>query len=221
MNFKTFIFVIATFLSVSLGNAQAKKSAFQRLGTAEKFWLFTHPFKAKKAYRVSQEIKVLTDSLIKAGTLGNHHVGNQLDAFKHAFWMYTLAQEIGWRSAKRLGKAHEKANYQYYKENQEEDGVLPDRISSEMDLFNNAMGIKLYRRYKKVSKQTRIKLVMKAVLAGEMRMISQTKSRKYLDKNGNLIPKEKHYGLWENPKCLVPSKASYLLSDNQSKSLNL
>lgn len=202
---------------MSACSAQSYKTALKRLSSAERFWLYTHPFKAKRAYRVSKEINVVVDSIKKTRSLGGHHVGNQLDAFKHAYWVWSLAEEIGWRSALSLGKAHEKGNYEYYKENKKEDGVLPDKVSSEMDLHNNSMGITLYKKHKHVSKKLRIAFVKQAVLEGKMKMIYQTKNRKYLDNKGNVIARERYYGLWENPKILVSSKTKYLLGENKSK----
>ena len=37
--------------------------------------------------------------------------GGQVDAFRHAYWMARLNEEIGKNAAKSLGKAHEKENY--------------------------------------------------------------------------------------------------------------
>ena len=38
-----------------------------------------------------------------------------MDAFRHAYWMARLRQEIGKTAARSLGKAHEKENYQTFK----------------------------------------------------------------------------------------------------------
>ena len=143
---------------------------YKSLSSAEKCWVIFHPFKAKRAYRVSREVEQTTDSILNIGVMGNHHVGNQLDAFKHAFWMWSLAEEIGWRSARSLGKQHEKGNYEFYKEHKLEDGALPDKISSEMDLYNNNVGLALYKEHKKedLSKGERIEIVRQAVIDGKM-----------------------------------------------------
>jgi len=37
--------------------------------------------------------------------------GGQVDAFRHAYWMARLHQEIGKRAAFSLGKSHEKENW--------------------------------------------------------------------------------------------------------------
>ena len=55
--------------------------------------------------------------------------------------MARLNQEIGKSAARSLGKAHEKDNYRQFKDQLLEDGVFPDKISSEMDLINNNVGL--------------------------------------------------------------------------------
>ncbi|NJB81433.1 DUF6973 domain-containing protein [Wenyingzhuangia aestuarii] len=224
MKFKKSTWVLLfVFLAGISGYSQSSKKAFKKLSSPEKCWVVFHPFKAKRAYRVTKEVEQVIDSIRQIGNMGTHHAGNQLDAFKHAFWMWSLAEEIGWRSAKSLGDQHEKGNYEFHKEHKLEDRTTPDKVSGEMDLYNNAVGIRLYKKYKKqkLTQQERIEKVKEAVLRGEMRMIYQTYSGKYLDATGRLIPKNEYYGVWENSKCLVPSTSIFLMADNKSKSLNL
>ena len=194
-------------------NAQSTKSlqAFKKLSSAEKCWVYFHPFKAKKAYIISRKVSKTVDSIKKVGDLGNHFVGNQLDAFKHAYWMWCLADGIGNRSAKSLGKAHEKGNYQSFKKQKKEDGVLPDQVSCEMDLYNNFVGLSLYKKYKKqsISKNKMIEIVKTAVIKGMMKMIYQTNSRQYLDSNSKVIPVNEYYNLWKNNKHLVFSNTVF------------
>lgn len=226
MKFKTFTSVLLfLFMVLFIGQnsvAQSSKKAYKKLSSYEKCWVLTHPFKAKRAHRISKAVNKDIDSILKVGNMGNHHAGNQLDAFKHAYWMWSLAEEIGWRSARSLGKQHEKGNYEFHLEHKLEDRTTPDKVSSEMDLYNNAVGINLYKKYRKMklSKQQRMKIVKDAVVRGKMKMIYQTLSGKYLDASGNVIAKNKYYGLWENDKCLVPSTSLFLMGDNKSKSLN-
>ena len=68
--------------------------------------------------------------------------------------MARLTQGIGRRAAYSLGKAHEKGNYQTFKNRQLEDGILPDKPSSEMDLYNNQIGISIGKRFKKQFKRS-------------------------------------------------------------------
>lgn len=201
------LLIALTMMFSVLCNAQSSKKAFRNLSKAEKRWVLFHPFKAKKAYRVSKVVTRLMDSIQKTETLGKHQIGNQLDAFKHTYWMWTLASNIGCRSAKSLGKAHEKGNYQTYKKQELEDGTLPDAVSSEMDMHNNAIGIQLFKQHGRISKKERIKKVLEALSLGKLRMIAQRLRGVYVDVKGAVLPKESYEGLWENRKILIPTKA--------------
>ncbi|MDO6800939.1 hypothetical protein Q4595_00625 [Wenyingzhuangia sp. 1_MG-2023] len=216
------LFFLALFF-ISKGVAQSPKKAFKSLSSHEKYWVYFHPFTAKKAYQVSKDVEKVVDSIAKTKTLGPLKVGNQIDAFKHAFWMWSLAEKIGWRAASSLGEAHEKGNYDFYLQHINEDGELPDKASSDMDAHNNSVGIALYKKYKKqkTSKSEKIEKVIAAVLQGKTKMILQNKSGNYLDKKGNIIPKKDYYGIWSNARILTPTKALHLMIDNPSKSLNL
>ncbi len=218
---KIFILILSLgFLGViATAVAQSPKKAFKTLSKPEKYWVYFHPFRAQKAYRISKSIEKVVDSIAHQNTLGKVKVGNQLDAFKHSFWMWSLAEEIGWRAAKSLGKAHEKGNYQMYLNKELEDGKLPDKASSEMDAFNNQIGITLYKTHKhqQLSKQQRIALVIKAVLQGKTRMLSQTKKGVFLNSKKQIILPKNYIGKWENERHLVPSKSSNIIDDNLLK----
>ena len=70
-----------------------------------------HPFKATKALEISKEVNRISDSIKKTNLLDGDASGGQVDAFRHAYWMARLKQEIGESAARSLGKAHEKENY--------------------------------------------------------------------------------------------------------------
>lgn len=201
-------------------NTNAQK--FSQLSSAEKCWIVFHPFKAKKAKRVTVEVLATIDSISKAEGI-THKTGTQLDAFKHAFWMFSLAEEIGFKSANSFGKQHEKGNYEFYLEHRLEDGEMPDKVSGDMDLHNNSVGLALYKQHKNkhLSKKEKINVVRQAVMQGKMKIIAQTKDGEYLDKQGEIIPKENYFNLWENPKYLIPSNRSIMFGDNSLDSLNL
>ena len=55
--------------------------------------------------------------------------------------MARLQTELGKCAAISLGKSYEKGNYRSYKKNRKEDSITPDKKSSEMDLFNNEVGL--------------------------------------------------------------------------------
>ncbi len=164
-----------------------------------------HPFKAKKSLRISNETNKVADSIAKTNLLDGDGSGGQVDAFRHAYWMARLRQELGKSAARSLGKAHEKDNYLTFKKNKLEDGVVPDEISSEMDLYNNEEGLKLIKKRSKISKKGIIYRIVNAIHQGKMKIIKKDKEGNFLTCDGKIISKEELKGKWENDKCLVAS----------------
>ena len=178
----------------------------QKISTPEKWWAVTHIFKAKKAFLLSKEVRIITQQILQDSILRGTGNGQQIDAFRHTYWMAILTQNIGAKRAYRLGKAHEKGNYRFYKKNRKEDGVIPDFISCKMDLFNNNIGIRIGNYYRgKVLKQT----VIDAVINGKCKTILVDSNGNYLDAQNTIIPKEELLGSWCNKKVLVNS--NYIL----------
>ncbi|MDF1673085.1 MAG: hypothetical protein P1U41_06245, partial [Vicingaceae bacterium] len=126
MRFKL-LFLLVVFCSNGLVFSQSKFKSFKKLSCPEKWWVIWHPFVAKKAFNVSQLARQKTDSIKQNKILKGNGSGGQVDAFRHTFWMAKLTNEIGWRRAEKLGKAHEKGNYKDYKKRRLEDGVVPDK----------------------------------------------------------------------------------------------
>ena len=184
--------------------SQQVDSGFSSLSSPEKWWVVWHPFKAKKALTASLMTLEVTDSIKKTGLIGTDINGGQLDAFKHTYWMVVLGKNIGPKAALSLGKAHEKGNYNTFKKGGKEDGYLPDKISSDMDLYNNQAGIDLYKQYSSESEHAMIELVLNTVHNGGLRMIKKEGSH-FLNCDGFIIEPSLLIGTWENDKCLVPS----------------
>ncbi|MDY7394857.1 hypothetical protein UMM65_06360 [Aureibaculum sp. 2210JD6-5] len=181
------------------------KQSYSKLSKPERTWVVFHPFKAKKAYQVSREALITTDSIAKENVIGKDINGGQLDAFKHSFWMARSAQKIGKNASLSLGKAHEKGNYQTYKKRQLEDGILPDKPSSDMDLFNNQIGATLGKKYKNSSKENIVKYLLDAIRKGKLRILKKDSNGNFLNCQGQIIPVEDLKGKWENDKCLIPT----------------
>jgi len=175
---------------------------FKKLSCPEKYWVVWHPFVAKKALKISELTRKTTEEVKTQKQLQGIGNGDQVDAFRHTFWMAKLTQEIGWRRAKKLGKAHEKGNYKDYKKHRFEDGALPDKVSSDMDLYNNNAGIEIGK--KSVAFELK-NIVVETVLQGRCKIIKTDNSGGFLDCEGKLIPNETLKGKWENEKCLVES----------------
>ena len=89
--------------------------------------------------------------------------GGQVAAFRYAYWMARLHQKTGKRAAISLGKPHERENYLTYKRRKLEDGVEPNEISSEMDLYNNNESLKLISKGSKVSRKGLIYRVVNGI----------------------------------------------------------
>ena len=195
------ILLISIFSSSLYGQHSACEN-FKKLSCPEKRWVVFHPFVAKKAWQLSLEARTVTAEVKQQQILKGIGNGDQLDAFRHTYWMARLAQEIHWRKAKRLGKAHEKGNYRQFKKGKLEDDVLPDKISSEMDLFNNQVGIDLGKSMKgKELKNDVIQIVQE----GKCKIIKTDANGNFLDEQNNIIPAEELKGKWENRKILVNS----------------
>lgn len=185
-------------------NAQSTESRFFKLSGPEKWWVIWHPFKAKRALNISLEVLRVTDSISKTERIGHDRNGGKLDAFKHSYWIAFLSEEIGETAALKLGEAHEKGNYETFKNGKLEDGFLPDKPSSEMDLFNNKMGAELSRNKIEATNSHLINGVIEMIESGDLRILKKEKAT-FLTCNGQVITDEELKGKWLNDKCLIPS----------------
>ena len=185
--------------------SQSKSTKFFKLSSPEKCWVFFHPFKAKKALTISQDALKISDSIGRIGQIGKDLNGGRLDAFKHSYWMASLAQNIGFKSSLKLGLAHEKGNYKTFKKNRLEDGYLPDKISSDMDIYNNGMGIEIIKKNKSFSKYDLIEEVILNIQLGKMKIVKKDDKGNFLNCLGKIIPLNSLEGKWENDKCLTTS----------------
>ena len=178
---------------------------FKELSRPEKYWVFKHPFVAKKAWRITQEVIKVTDSVAYINTLDHDRNGGQVDAFRHAYWTASLVQHIGWRKVLKLGKAHEKGNYFDYLKHRLEDGSHPDKADGDMDLFNNEIGIKYGRKDKHISETDLQIMIIDAIIVGKMKIIKKDSLGNFLDEKNNIIPADSLKGRWANAKCLINS----------------
>ena len=188
---------------------QTKPKNFFDLSRPAKNWVVFHPFKAKRALKISLEAQRISDSIKQTNLLDGDSDGGQVDAFRHAFWMARLHQEIGLSAARSLGKKHEKENYLTFKKNQLENKSVPDKIASTMDLHNNEEGLKLTTKGIKVPINGLVFRVINAIKRGDMKIIKKDKNGKSLTCNGKKIPKETLIGKWKNNRCLVASNIKH------------
>ncbi|MDN3618269.1 hypothetical protein QWY81_02230 [Polaribacter undariae] len=200
---KTLFLLTILFTVHSFGQSNFK--SFFKLSPPIKKWVFFHPFKATKSLEISKETNRVSDSIAKTDLLDKDGAGGQVDAFRHAYWMARLAQEMGENAARSLGEAHEKENYLTYKKQKLEDGVVPDEISTEMDLHNNEEGLKLIAKGSVVSKNGLVYRIVNAIEKGKMKIIKKDEKGNFLTCNGEVIKKEELMGKWKNDKCLISS----------------
>ena len=181
------------------------QSSFKALSPPEKKWVMLHPFKAKKAQGITLAVQQVVDSLKRSGTIGSDNNGGSLDAFKHSFWMASLALQIGRKQALKLGYAHEEGNYLDFQKHRQEDAILPDSVSSVMDLKNNELGVSLVEKHQIISKDQVINKILEALAAGKLTIIKKDQNGNFVDCSGYLISKVEWAGKWNIPKCVVQS----------------
>ncbi len=138
----------------------------------EKCWALGHPFIVKKTLRLTKEALQVADSIHRAGILKGSMSGGQPDAFKHAYWMALLVQDISAKKAFKLGKAHEKGNYLTYKKAKKK-GLADshNKLASEMDLWNNGKGIEIGVKNKDVQETQLQQIIIDSIKSGAMRII--------------------------------------------------
>ncbi len=196
----------AVLLSQPLFAQDGLNKVRKKAGRPEKWWAVCHPFIAKKAVRLTLETSQVLDSLKAAGTLGNDLNGGQLDAFKHSYWMALLSQNIKWKKAWKLGKAHEKSNYLSFKKALKKgENNCHDKAASDMDLWNNNKGIEIGKLNKFVDRLMLQQIILDSIQSGAMRIILKNEKGQFLNCHNNEILADSLVGKWENEKCLVTS----------------
>ncbi|HSH66126.1 MAG TPA: hypothetical protein VLB84_10085 [Bacteroidia bacterium] len=186
-------------------NAQSLLTKFMKLSRPEKCWTILHPFVCKKAFQATLQSQTVTDSIKKSGIIGTDNSGGKLDAFKHTYWMAVVAKVIGPRKALKLGKAHERGNKLQFKKHQKEDRILPDSVSSCMDLHNNEQGVLLVKKNRQATQQDLQKEVLHLLRQGELACIRKDKNGNFLTCKGTVIDMKKWTGKWNIPKCIIAS----------------
>ncbi len=178
---------------------------FKDLHFHEKIWVVINPLAAKKAIEITSEARRIANEMIQDTELDGDYSGGQVDAFRHTLWMAMLTQKIGAKKAFKLGVAHEEGNFADFKAKALEEGMLPTYTSSQMDLFNNNLGIKLGKENPNLSINELIWLVKSEILKGNALIIHKNKEGKFLDRKGEILPTQKYYRKWFTPINLVYS----------------
>lgn len=178
---------------------------FMDLHFHEKIWVVFNPFAAKKAIELTSEARRISNEMILDTELDGDYSGGQVDAFRHTLWMAMLTQKIGVKKAFKLGIAHENGNFADFKSKALEEGMLPTYTSSQMDLFNNNLGIKLGKENPNLGINELIELVKSEILKGNALIIHKNKDGDFLDRNGKILPIQKYFRKWYTPINLVYS----------------
>ncbi len=202
---KSVLIIIILFIATQSQAQQSLFTAFMHLRFPEKCWVIGHLPQAKKSFTISLQVKKTVDSLANLHFLDGDAGGGQLDAYRHSYWMALLSSFLLAEDAKSLGIAHEKSNYIDFKKRKQEDNSLPDKTDSEMDLWNNDVGLRIGLQHPYVSIDSLQKIIVNALLSGEMKIIRKNKNGKAIDINNQIIPTDSLQHRWITPRLLVPS----------------
>jgi hypothetical protein len=183
----------------------------KKISGPELRWAFFHPVAAIKVKCISKKCKKIYDEKVKSNdpALDKFSYGGKLDAFRHVFYMAAFARKIKTKKLRKLGTAHEKADYKAFLKSKKEFGEMPDSVASEMDLNNNETGFKIGEKNKKMKLDQLQNAVLEAIKEGKAVIMKRNAQGKYLDCEGKIIELEKFAGKWRIPKCLVSSDFVY------------
>ncbi len=175
-----------------------------KLSTYELKWAIGHPFAAIKVKKISKKCDAAFLSGDIKQQLDSYSSGGQLDAFRHVFYMAAYSQKIRVKKVRKLGKAHEKANYRQFVKSQNEEGELPDSLASVMDLQNNELGFAIGCNNRKISIEELKTKVIQDIRNGKAVIFKRDHRGAYVDCAGHPLQKA-NVTKWYIPKCLVPS----------------
>jgi hypothetical protein len=196
------LYILALLLPISV-SAQTK--TFHNLSKYEKHWAIWHPFASIKLKNHQAEMYAVYKEVKQQRLLDTFENGGKLDAFRHTFAMAYFSKFVAAKKLRKLGKAHEKANYQQFLHHlPDEDGELSDSLSSVMDLKNNDIALSLVKEVKKLSTEELKQKIIGLIKAGGVFIIKRNAQGQYIDCNNQIIPPEK-IKIWNTPKCLVKS----------------
>ena len=197
---------ILFYSAIDFSSAQAVRS-FRKLSCPEKWWVVSHLFSARKAWRIAVEARKESSEMEKDTQLDHDPDGGQVDAFRHAYWMARMAQEMCWRKAYKLGKAHEKGNYRYFLNDRNiENDETNDSVASAMDLYNNGIGLQIGCENKSMTQEQLKQKIREEILAGSLKVVYKDTSGSSLDCAGKVIDPEILKGRWNTSRCLVSSE---------------
>ncbi|MEI6021934.1 MAG: hypothetical protein WCR21_12465 [Bacteroidota bacterium] len=185
--------------------AQCALAQSVNTGADEKIWALTHPLAAAQVKKIYKSALPIYKQTAKDSILDKYASGGSLDAYRHCFMMAAFAQKINLKKIRRLGELHEKSNYRNFQNSINENGELPDSLSTVMDLYNNEIGFAIGKKNVSLSLQALSDMVIKQINQGLALKMKRNKKGEYLDCEGHLIQLKKYPHTWNIPKCLVPT----------------
>ena len=108
-----------------------------------------------------------------------------------------------------MGLAHEKGNYKQFKKSQSENGEVPDSLSSEMDLQNNHLGIRLGQANKRLTYEELSDLILTEIEMGKAFIMKRSTIGMYLRCDEQPLILNDYKGVWSVPKCMTESNYTY------------
>lgn len=198
------ILVFSAFLLFSFAQteAQNKKMILRSMSFKDKMWAVGNINSINKALEVSQQTLATMDSLRSSGTFENISEGSRFDAFRHVFWMYSLASEIGVSKARRIGVIYENYNrytYELYK------GDGHDKAGRQMDEYNNEVGLHLFSKVGKRERSFVLDCVTDLISKGQVKIVAKDSLKRSLNRAGEVIPDSLWRKSWENERYLIDS----------------
>lgn len=168
-------------------------------------WACFHPIAAIKVKKHLKEAMNVYWVVKASKQLDSCESGGTLDAFRHSFTMAYLSRFVNIKKLRKLGVAHEKGNKLNFYKTQEEFGERPDSLACEMDLRNNELGFFIGTRFKKVSKEELITIMLNEIALGNAWKLKKNDQNLYLSCQNEVILIENYKKSWFLPKCLVKS----------------
>ena len=200
--FKYSMLFIVFFIWYGQSMAQNKKMIIRSMSCKNKVWASRNVSSLKKALVISKEVLNTMDSLYRENLFETNSEGSRLDAFRHIYWMYSLASEIGIEKSRRIGLIYEDYNQYVF-------SVRPcsgyDFAGRLMDEYNNELGLYLFSKMGVREKEEVFEEIMNLISRGCARIVAKDKLQRSLDVNNNVIPESEWKSQWNNNRCLIKS----------------
>ncbi len=167
-----------------------------------KVWAACHIKIVETALDVSNRVLQTMDSLYKENLFETNCEGSRYDAFRHVFWTYSLASEIGVKAARRIGTIYEDYN-EYVFSTKPLSGY--DLAGRQMDEYNNEVGLHLYSKIGKRENDMVFAQIKDLIAKGYVKIIAKDSIKRSLDRNNNVIQDSVWQSKWNNDRYLINS----------------